>query len=130
MSFRTMAAARQKEIKLSMAVVATRTLGIGRTPLGGDVSTGSGVMWLREVKPSNRVSQWGGPVFSDTWAHTWARKWPETKAGFGADPESHQTTEVSSLTFSNCPHCTSRSTQKSLLCPKLSKRLRRSFQFF
>src|SRR5579871_5575102 len=101
MSFRTMAAARQKEIKLSMAVVATRTLGIGRTPLEGVVRTGSVVMWLGEAKRPNRISHWDGLLY--------ALAWLAAKAGLGAEPESHQTTEVSSRVFSNCPHCSSRS---------------------
>ena len=48
MSFSTIAAARQKEIKLSIAVVATRTLATGRAVIGVFVRRGSGVMWLRE----------------------------------------------------------------------------------
>ena len=46
MSLSTIAAARQKEIKLSMAVVATRTLATGRAVVGF-VRTGSGVMRLK-----------------------------------------------------------------------------------
>ena len=46
MSLSTIAAARQKDIKLSMAVVATRTLATGRTVSGVFVRNGLFVMWL------------------------------------------------------------------------------------
>src|SRR2546427_4798558 len=121
MSLSTMATDRKKEMKLSMAVVATRTLATGRAVSGVFVRRGSGVMWPQERRQLCSVLQ-SGVLNSD-------QTWLDSKTGLGADPGSHQTTEASSLTFSNCPHSSSNSTQKSLRCPKPSKRLCSSFQF-
>jgi len=63
MSFSTIAAARQNEIKLSIAVVATKTLATGRTPLDVVVSRGSGVMYPPEGEQADPFFELGGPFF-------------------------------------------------------------------
>jgi hypothetical protein len=56
MSLSTIAAARQKEMKLSMAVVATTTLATGRVAPAGFVRRGLVVIWPPGAKKNSGTS--------------------------------------------------------------------------